>query len=114
MGEAASFLRRHAASAPIRHTRGSDELGTRSETFFELADEKISFIVDRRPSDYCTPTFPVEVPGHDIRVMLHDRQDDFIALAQHRAAEALGHEIDGLGGVAGEDDFARLRSIEEA
>ena len=46
-----------------------------------------------------------EVPRHDVGVVLHDREHDLVALADHRAAEGGGDEVDRLGRVAGEDDL---------
>ena len=46
-----------------------------------------------------------ELPGDDVGVMLHDGEDDFVAVFEE-GTEAGGHEVDCLGGAAGEDDFA--------
>ena len=56
----------------------------------------------------------VEVPGHDVGVVLHDREHDLVALADSHAAERAGDEVDRLGGVAGEDDLLGAAGIEEA
>ena len=55
----------------------------------------------------------VEMPGHDVGVVLHDRDDDLVALAEIHAVGA-GDEVDALGGVAREDDLLHAWRIEEA
>ena len=53
------------------------------------------------------------MPGHDIGVMLHDRKHDLVAGFDALAAERIGDEIDGFGGIAGEDDLLFARGVEE-
>ena len=46
-------------------------------------------------------------------MMLHDREDDLVAGFDALAPESIGDEVDGLGGVAGEDDLFLAARIEE-
>ncbi len=69
----------------------------------EFLDEEIAVLIDGRPFDHGAAALAVEMPGHDVGVVFEDGEDDLVALVDHQAAKALGHEIDGLGGVAGED-----------
>ena len=55
-----------------------------------------------------------EIPGHDVGMVLHDGEHDLVALADMRAAIGAGHEVDGLGGVAGEDDLGVGARVDEA
>ena len=41
-------------------------------------------------------------------MVLHDGDDHLVAWLQDRATQAVGHEVEGLGGVAGKDDLACL------
>ena len=84
------------------------------EQLLEFVEEEIAVVVDRRPFDDGAAALAMEMPGHDIGMVLHDREHDLVALADHHAAEALRHEIDRLGGVAGEDDLVLGRRVEEA
>ena len=43
-----------------------------------------------------------QLPGHYVGVMLHDGEDDLVAIL-HEAAETRCHKVDRLGGAAGED-----------
>ena len=76
-------------------------------SLLEFVEQEVAVVVDRRPFDHRPAPLAVEVPRHDVRMMLEDGKDDLVALPDHQAAEALGGEVDGLGGVAGEDDLVR-------
>lgn len=54
-----------------------------------------------------------EVPGHDVGVVLHDREHDLVALLDVGLAPGRCHEVDGLGDIAGEDDFFTTRRVDE-
>jgi hypothetical protein len=54
-----------------------------------------------------------KVPGHDVRVVLHDREHDLVARLDALAAKRIGDEVDRLGGVARENDFLVPGGIEE-
>ncbi len=53
------------------------------------------------------------LPGHDVRVVFHFRDEDFVPLVDLTAAVAVGDQVDGLGGAADEDDLARLFGADE-
>ena len=93
--------------------RERDHLGARRQELLELVDQEIAVVVDRRPFDHGALPLAQEVPGHDVGMVLHDREHDLVALLQSLAAEGVGDEIDRLGGVAGEDDLFRPSGIEE-
>ena len=80
---------------------------------FEFVEEEIAVVIDGRPFDDGAAALAVEMPGHDVGVVLEDGEHDLVALVDHQAAKALGHEIDGLGGVAGEDQLILGRRIEK-
>ena len=91
-----------------------DHPGARAEQRLEGLDKEIAVVVDRAPADHRTAALAVEMPGHDVGVMLEDRQDDLVTLPDHQPAEALRHQIDRLGRIAGEDDLAGRGGIEKA
>ena len=78
--------------------RGADQL-------LEFVDEEMALVVDRRPFDHRALALAQKMPGHDVGVVLHDRENDLVAFLDALAAERIGDEIDRLGGVAGEDDL---------
>jgi hypothetical protein len=55
-----------------------------------------------------------QLPRHDVGVVLERRQQDLVAALQAWRALGLRDEVDGLGGAAREDDFARRGGIHEA
>ena len=64
----------------------------------ELVEIELAAIVDRhhaqRARRVCSQT---HLPRHDVRVVLHRRDEHLVAGLQRRAAEALRHQVDALG-----------------
>ena len=58
--------------------------------------------------------FAEHLPGDDVRVVLHGRNDDLVACADELAPVAMHHEIDAFGGAADKDALLRLAGIDEA
>ncbi len=83
-------------------------------SFSNSSSEEIAIIIDGSPFDDGAAALAVEMPGHDVGVVFEDGEDDLIALVDHQSAKALSHEIDGFGGVAGEDQLILGRRIQEA
>ena len=78
-------LHRHLGAERIRHLGDRHHLGARPEQLLELLDEEIAVLVDRRPFDHRAVTLAQEMPGHDVGMVLHDREHDLVALAERRA-----------------------------
>ena len=83
------------------------------QELFEFVDQEGAVVGDRRPFDDGALPLAMEIPRHDVGVVLHDREDDLVALAE---VHAIGgrDQVDRLGGVLGEDDLVGMRRIEEA
>jgi hypothetical protein len=103
-----------SGSQRIGHLGDGDDLGPGRQQLLEFLDEKVAILIDGRPLEHDTVPLAVEMPGHDVGVMLHDGEHHFVARLQHHAAIALRHEVDGLGGVAGENDLLHRGRVEEA
>ncbi len=58
--------------------------------------------------------FGDELPGHEVRVVLHDAEDDLVAGAEVGAAPGVGDQVERLCSVAGEDDAAAVGRLDEA
>ncbi len=54
------------------------------------------------------------LPGHDIGMVLHVRDENFITRLQNRFHEAVRHEIDALGRATGKYDLVRVRRADQA
>jgi hypothetical protein len=55
-------------------------------SFFEFVDQEIAFVVHVSPFDDGAMTFPEEMPGHDVGMVLHDREHDLVAVPDVRLA----------------------------
>ena len=64
--------------------------------------------VDRHDAQRRAGLLAQQLPRHDVRVVLHLRDEDLVAGLQIRAAAALRDEVDALGGAAREDDLAAI------
>ena len=90
-----------------------DDLRPRRQELLEFVDQEGAVVGDRRPFDDGALPLAEEIPRHDVGVVLHDREDDLVALAEVHAVGGRD-EVDRLGGVPGEDDLVGMRGIEEA
>ena len=54
-----------------------------------------------------------ELPGHEVAVVLHLRQEDDVARLEIGTAPARGHQVDRLGRAAGENDFLGSGGVDE-
>ena len=96
----------------VGHVRHRDNPGARAHQRFELVEQQLAAIVDRRHAKACTRSLAQHLPGHDVRVMLHGGDEHFIPGANPRGAEHVRHEIDALGRVARVDDFLDAAGVE--
>ena len=60
------------------------------------------------------PFLRLQLPRHDVGVMLHVGDQHLVALLHKRCTEGLCHEIDALSCSTGEDHLTRLPGIDEA
>ena len=85
----------------------------RAEKAFKVLKDQFAFIVDRRNSQLGAFLFAKHLPGNDVGVVLHRRDDDLIPRAHVRPAICLGHKVDGFRCAAHEYDFAGTRCVQE-
>ena len=72
----------------------------------KFAEVQQTFITGHRDINQLRTRFlRQQLPGHDVAVMLHLREQDFVAGFDVLRAPGLGHEVDALGGAASENDF---------
>ncbi|ENN89137.1 hypothetical protein RHSP_61761 [Rhizobium freirei PRF 81] len=114
MRDAADVLHRNNGSERIRHMGDGDELGPLRQALLEILDMERALVVDGHPDELGTLPLADEVPGDDVGVMLHDRDDNLVALAKLRHAPAVGDRVDRFRRVLGKDDIVHRRSIQEA
>ena len=109
MGKPRDFLHRRDGAQHVRHMGDGDHLRARRQRCLEILEAEFVFRRHRHPFQHRAVPLALEMPGHDIGMVLHDRQHDLVALADPHPAEGVRNQIDRLGGVLGEDDLCRRR-----
>ena len=66
---------------------------------------------DLEPAQRRAGALGEQLPGHQVRVVLHLGDEDLVA-GLDRRGERVGHQVDRLGGALGEHDLARVRAEE--
>ncbi len=79
-----------------------------------LIDQQLARIVHRNHAQARALLFAQHLPGNDVRVMLHRRDDDLVALADELAAVAVHHEVDAFCGAAHKNTFAHVARVDKA
>src|SRR5205814_1406223 len=83
------------------------------DQLFELVEQQFATIVDRRHAQPPALLLTKHLPGNDVRMMLHGRDEDFVPSADVSAAIGLRNQVDSLGRTANEDDLFRPSCIHE-
>ncbi len=96
MGEPHDLLHRHDRAEHVRHMGDGDHLGARRKRGLEILKPEFAFRRHRNPFQLRAAPLAVEMPGHDVGMVLHDGEHDLVALADAHAAEGLRHQIDRL------------------
>jgi len=81
------LLDRHDRAEHVGHVGQRHDLGPRRQESLELVDQEFARIRDRRPLEHGALPLAMEMPGHDVRVVLHDRKHDLVAFADLDRAE---------------------------
>ncbi len=97
----------------IGHMGDCDKLGTLGQALFEFLDMEHALVIHRREDKLRALSLPDEMPGNDIGVMLHDRQEDFIALADIWHAISISDRIDRLSSVLREHNFVDGANVQK-
>ena len=90
------------------------DLRAAGQQTIEQIHPKLALVCDRQHLQLRAFFLAQQLPGDDVRVVLHLRDQHLIALADMRAAIRLRHEVDRFGRAAHEHDLARARGIQEA
>jgi len=98
----------------IGNVRHRQQLHVAGEELVEPAEIKQTAVtVDREESELRAGALGQELPRHDVAVVLHLGEQDFVAALDELGAPRRGDEVDPLGGAAGEDDFVGAAGVEE-
>ena len=81
----------------------ADQLGPAGEQILERGQVELTVVEHRYVGELGPPVEAQLLPRDDVGVMLHFGQDDEIAGTDIGAAPRVGDQVDGRGGVGGED-----------
>src|SRR3546814_10444314 len=88
------------------------QLRARSEKGAILIHSVLAAVGNRYHAQLRAGLLAQHLPRHDIGMMFHTGDKDFVAFFQRRPPPAIGPQIDGLGSAARKDDFLAARSEE--
>ena len=91
----------------VREVRHGRHARLRREQPLELVHEQLASIVHRRDAEHGALPLAEQLPGHDVRVVLHRGDEDFVSRADVRVPPRARDEVDALGRVPRVDDLAR-------
>ena len=80
----------------------------------ERLEDQESVVGNRDEPDRAPGAFGQLLPGHDVRVVLHFGQDDFVPGPHEAIAPTAGHQVDRGGGTGREDHFVPMRCLNES
>jgi hypothetical protein len=89
----------------VHHAHQPDPLGQEGAEVLQL---QAPIIPKRYGFDPGPRALADQVPGHQVGVVLHLGQENFVAGPQVAQPPGIGHQVEGLGGVAHEDNLALL------
>ena len=93
--------------------RYRDDLRSIAQRAFERVKRKGAVVADIDPPQDRALALTMEVPRHDVGVMLHHAQHDLVAGADVRESKAGRNEIDRLGRRSGENDLLVRGGVDE-
>ncbi len=97
----------------IGNRRHRDQFGALREQPIERLQIQQPVVGDRRPAHHRSGSLRQLLPGHDVRMVLHLGEQNFIARLDVRLAPTVRHQIDAFGGAVREDHFLARCGIDE-
>ena len=101
-------------SEHVRDVGEGDELGPQVQQDLVHLEAQDAVVRDGHELQVAVHLLDHELPGDEIGVVLHLGQDDRVAPADVAATPRIRHQVDGLRGVADEDDLVRIRGVDQA
>ena len=98
----------------VAHVRHADEACTLREQAAVGVEVECAVVVHGDDAQVHSLALTEHLPGNDVAVVLHGRDDDFVACMAEGFAEREGQQVDAFGRAAGEDDLARRTGVDEA
>lgn len=106
-------LERITAAKGIADMHKAHQPGARAELGPEIVQIQFAGLGDADVAKHASGALRQLLPGHQVAVMLHHREQHLIAFAQVGISPGAGHEVDRLGGIAGKHNFAGTGSTDE-
>ncbi len=97
----------------VRDVVEGDQLGPRPEQDLVARLDEPALVVDGHELQVGVALLGQDLPGHQVGVVLELGQDDRVARRDVPPAPGVGHQVDGLGRVAHEDDLVPI-GVQEA
>ena len=113
MGDGDDVLDRRHRAQHIGHLGDGDDLRALGQRALERIQRERAVVGDIDPFQHRALAFAMEMPGHDIGMMLHHGKHDFIALPDMGDAEAGGDQVDRLRRRARKNDLVVRGRIEK-
>ena len=98
------LLHRVDRSQHVAHMGECDKAGVLGEHILVSLKVQLTVIADGNGTDADALATSDELPRHDVAVVLHDGEDDLIAMLQH-VAQRRRHQVDAFSSATCEDDF---------
>ena len=104
----------HDGAERVGDVGHGDQARARADERLEIVEQEVAGVVDRGDAQHDADAVAQQLPGHDVGVVLEGRDDHLVAGLHEGAAEAVGDQIERLGGVAGEHDLVGAAGVDEA
>ena len=113
MGYADDVGHRIDRTEHIAHVHHTDELGARGEELLIFVQKQLARVAHRDDAQPDVLASLLQLPGHDVGVVLHGAHDDLVAILHTALDKGGGNEIETLGGAASEDNLARRAGVDK-
>ena len=113
MGNAREFLDGINRAKHIAHMHYAHQLGALIKQILVFVNIEITTLVHRNDTNGNTTLGGLQLPGHDIGMVLHHGDNHLVALVHKLLAERGCNEIETLGSATCEDNLIHRRGIDK-
>lgn len=91
----------------------AQQTGAVIDQFRQFTQHQSAVIRHRQYTDFNPRALCQHIPGHNIGVMFHLRDNDIVTIIAECATKTVCHQIDGFGGAFDKNNLFRLRRIDK-
>ena len=113
VGQLHHLLNRIEAAEGIAHLHQAYELGALADLAAQILQIQLTALGEARMAQHAASARRQQLPGDQVGVVLHHREQHLITGAQVGLAPAASHQVDRLAGIAGKHDFSRIGRTDE-